>query len=141
MQTLNYFYVDDDINSFILVDEDPIANTTPEEGVTEQYEEATESIVENENVITNVVDRTQELILEEEKEVTLVINESPDSVVVFRETSPIMGLNCDASSEVDNNIKYMWTKDGRFIDTESEHVTFETQNNGEMIPRWFVNIF
>jgi len=42
-------------------------------------------------------------------------------------------MSCDASSEVDNDIKYMWTKNGRFIDTSSSHVTFETKNNGNLI--------
>ena len=121
----------------MLIDEDPVANTTPEEETaTDLYnddETATEAVLDNEQVINNVVDRTQELVLAEEKEVTLVIQESPDSVVVFRETDPILGLNCDASSEVDNDIKYMWTKNGRFIDTDSAHVTFESQQHGRIL--------
>ena len=55
----------------------------------------------------------------------------PDTVVVFRETSPILGLGCEAASEVDSDIRYMWTRNGRFIDTTSAHATFETHNNGE----------
>ena len=69
-------------------------------------------------------------MLEEETEVTLKITEFSDSKVVFRESSPILGLGCEASSEVDGDIKYMWTKDGRFIDTGNSHVTFETRKNG-----------
>ena len=72
-----------------------------------------------------------QLVLEEEKEVTLKITEFSDSKIVFRESSPILGLGCEAASEVDNNIRYMWTKNGRFIDTANNHVTFETSNNGE----------
>ena len=55
----------------------------------------------------------------------------PDTVVVFREGSPILGLGCEAASEVDGDIRYMWTRNGRFIDTASAHATFETHNNGE----------
>ena len=55
----------------------------------------------------------------------------PDTVVVFREASPILGLGCEAASEVDSDIRYMWTRNGRFIDTTSSHATFETHNNGE----------
>ena len=73
----------------------------------------------------------QEIIVEEEKEVSLRITEYSDSVVVFREDSPILGMSCAASSDVDDHIKYMWTKNGRFIDTNGGHVTFETNNNGK----------
>ena len=52
-------------------------------------------------------------------------------MVVFREGSPILGLGCEAASEVDGDIRYMWTRNGRFIDTASAHATFETHNNGE----------
>ena len=52
--------------------------------------------------------------------------------MVFREESPILGMSCAASSDVDDDIKYMWTKNGRFIDTSSSHVTFETKNNGRI---------
>ena len=72
-----------------------------------------------------------QLVLEEEKEVTLKITEFSDSKIVFRESSPILGLGCEAASEVDSNIRYMWTKNGRFIDTANNHLTFETSKNGE----------
>ena len=103
--------------------------TTPDS--IDDEEDATETVI-IEDIADNLVDKTQDIIIEEEKEITLRITDYSDSSVVFRKTSPILGMSCDASSEVDNDIKYMWTKNGRFIDTTSSHITFETNNNGRI---------
>ena len=125
-------------DGFLLLDEDPVANTTPEDDDTAVFEttpdpEEVEAVTEAINIADNLVEDEviPQLVLEEEKEVTLKITEFSDSKIVFRESSPILGLGCEAASEVDNNIRYMWTKNGRFIDTANNHVTFETSNNGE----------
>ena len=116
---------------FLLVDEDPEANTTPEDNITSAPEE--EAVTEAVNFADNLVEDEviPQLILEEVKEVTLKVTEFSDSKIVFRESSPILGLGCEARSEVDSDIRYMWTKNGRFIDTANSHVTFETSKNGE----------
>ena len=121
----------------MLVDEEPVANTTPEDNVTAAFETTpdpeVEAVTEAVNFADNLVEDEviPQLVLEEEKEVTLKVTEFSDSKVVFREFSPILGLGCEARSEVDSDIRYMWTKNGRFIDTANNHVTFETSNNGE----------
>ena len=118
-------------DGFLLVDEDPEANTTPEDNITSAPEE--EAVTEAVNFADNLVEDEviPQLILEEVKEVTLRVTEFSDSKIVFRESSPILGLGCEARSEVDSDIRYMWTKNGRFIDTGNSHVTFETSKNGE----------
>ena len=118
-------------DGFLLVDEDPEANTTPEDNITSAPEE--EAVTEAVNFADNLVEDEviPQLILEEVKEVTLKVTEFSDSKIVFRESSPILGLGCEARSEVDSDIRYMWTKNGRFIDTANSHVTFETSKNGE----------
>ena len=125
-----------DKDSFLLVDDEPEGEdvtipyeTTPDS--IDEEEDATETVIV-EDIADNLVDKAQEIIVEEEKEITLRITDYSDSSVVFRKTSPILGMSCEASSEVDNDIKYMWTKNGRFIDTTSSHVTFETNNNGRI---------
>ena len=125
-----------DRDSFVLVDEDPdeedatIPYETTPDGIDDE-EDVTETVIV-EDIADNLVDKAQAIIVEEEKEITLRITDYSDSSVVFRKTSPILGMSCEASSEVDNDIKYMWTKNGRFIDTTSSHVTFETKNNGKI---------
>ena len=118
-------------DGFLLVDEDPEANTTPEDNITSVPEE--EAVTEAVNFADNLVEDEviPQLILEEVKEVTLKVTEFSDSKIVFRESSPILGLGCEARSEVDSDIRYMWTKNGRFIDTANSHITFETSKNGE----------
>ena len=130
-------------DGFLLLDEDPVANTTPEDDDTAVFEttpdpEEVEAVTEAINIADNLVEDEviPQLVLEEEKEVTLKITEFSDSKIVFRESSPILGLGCEAASEVDNNIRYMWTKNGRFIDTANNHVTFETSNNGENLMKY-----
>ena len=123
----------------MLVEEDPEGITTPSsatlpfETTQDNFEDELETATEiaNPDISSNLVDKTPEIIVAEEKVVTLKITEYSDSVVVFRENSPILGLQCEATSEVDTDVKYMWTKNGRFIDTSSDHVTFETHNNGK----------
>mgnify|MGYP001326886384 CR=1 FL=1 len=118
-------------DGFLMVDEDPEANTTPADNITSAPEE--EAVTEAVNFADNLVEDEviPQLILEEVKEVTLKVTEFSDSKIVFRESSPILGLGCEARSEVDSDIRYMWTKNGRFIDTANSHVTFETSKNGE----------
>ena len=124
-------------DGFLLLDEDPVANTTPEEDGPAGFETTPdpeeEAVTEAVNFADNLVEDEviPQLVLEEEKEVTLKITEFSDSTIVFRESSPILGLGCEARSEVDSDIKYMWTKNGRFIDTANNHVTFETSKNGK----------
>ena len=124
-------------DGFLLLDEEPVANTTPEDNVTAAFETTpdpeVEAVTEAVNFADNLVEDEviPQLVLEEEKEVTLKVTEFSDSKVVFREFSPILGLGCEARSEVDSDIRYMWTKNGRFIDTANSHVTLETSNNGE----------
>lgn len=129
-----------DQDGFLTLDEDPVANTTPEDEDTAIFEttpdpEEVEAVTEAVNLADNLVEDEviPQLVLEEEKEVTLKITEFSDSKIVFRESSPILGLGCEAASEVDSNIRYMWTKNGRFIDTANSHVTFETSKNGNLI--------
>lgn len=57
----------------------------------------------------------------------------PDTTAVFKGNGSPLGLACDATSEVDSTIEYQWTKDGRFIDKTSSHVTFESRRNGNII--------
>ena len=124
-------------DGFLLLDEEPVANTTPEDNVTAAFETTpdpeVEAVTEAVNFADNLVEDEviPQLVLEEEKEVTLKVTEFSDSKVVFREFSPILGLGCEARSEVDSDIRYMWTKNGRFIDTANSHITLETSNNGE----------
>ena len=71
------------------------------------------------------------VVIKEEKKISLEISSYPDSSVVFRRSSGPLGLSCDAKSEVDQDIKFMWTKNGRFLDSSSGRVTFESQTNGK----------
>ena len=40
-------------------------------------------------------------------------------------------MSCDANSEIDNKVTFSWTKNGKFIDTTTGHVSFESLNNGK----------
>ena len=71
------------------------------------------------------------MVIKERKKISLEVTSYPDSSVVFRRSSGPLGLVCDAKSEVDQDINFMWTKNGRFLDRSSGHVTFESQTNGK----------
>ena len=71
------------------------------------------------------------VIIEERRKLSLRITVDSDTTAVFQSNGSPLGLECDAASEVDNNIVFQWTKDGRFLDTTSSHVTAETRRNGK----------
>ena len=90
-----------------------------------------EDVTELNDIIVDPVENTiTDLKLKEEKMVTLEITDYPEQSISFRSSSGPLGLNCDAHSLVDNDIKFMWTKNGRFISTTAGHVIFEYQTNG-----------
>ena len=67
----------------------------------------------------------------EKQNISLHITEDSDTVAEFLDNRSPLGLVCNAASQVDDDIVYQWTKEGRFIDTTSGHVTLETQNSGK----------
>ena len=105
-------------------DRAPASLDTPDEDVTELNDIIVDPI---ENTIT---DLKPSYVVREEKIPTLEITDYPEQSISFRSSSGPLGLNCDAHSVVDNDIKFMWTKNGRFIDTTAGHVIFEYQTNG-----------
>ena len=70
------------------------------------------------------------VIIEEGKHLSLRMTVEPDTTAVFKGNGSPLGLVCDAASDVDNDIQFQWTKNGRFIDTRSSHVIAETMKNG-----------
>ena len=105
-------------------DRPPALLDTSEENVTELNDIIVDPV---ENTIT---DLKPSYVVKEEKILTLKITDYPEQSISFRSNSGPLGLNCDAHSMVDNDIKFMWTKNGRFIDTTAGHVIFEYQTNG-----------
>ena len=105
-------------------DRTPASLDTTEEDVTELNDIIVDPL---ENTIT---DLKPSYVVKEEKILTLEITDYPEQSISFRSSSGPLGLNCDAHSMVDNDIKFMWTKNGRFIDTAAGHVIFEYQTNG-----------
>ena len=105
----------------------PASLDTSEEDVTELNDIIVDPV---ENTIT---DLKPSYVVKEEKILTLEITDYPEQSISFRSNSGPLGLNCDAHSMVDNDIKFMWTKNGRFIDTTAGHVIFEYQTNGRTL--------
>ena len=107
------------------------ANTTPANSDQEDATAINDNIID---IIDNVViDVKPSVVIKEKKVVSLRFTSYPDSSVVFRRASGPLGLNCDAESPVDGDIKFMWTKNGRFIDTNSNDVSFESNTNGMQV--------
>jgi hypothetical protein len=118
-------------------------STTPtilRDTVTEpkQFEEENNSEGDPINVLTEIIDNiindrkpSVPIIIEERKNISLKITVDSDTTAEFKGKGAPLGLVCDAASEVDNDIKFQWTKNGRFIDTTSSHVTLETMTNGK----------
>ena len=97
-----------------------------------------EDVTELNDIIVDPLDNTitdlkPSYVVKEEKILTLEITDYPEQSISFRSNSGPLGLNCDAHSMVDNDIKFMWTKNGRFIDTTAGHVIFEYQTNGRTL--------
>ena len=105
-------------------DRTPGSLDSQEEDVTELNDIVVDPV---ENTIT---DLKPSYVVKEEKIPTLEITDYPEQSISFRSNSGPLGLNCDAHSLVDSDIKFMWTKNGRFIDTTTGHVIFEYQTNG-----------
>ena len=111
--------VDTDVNNII---NGTPANTTP--------------IKEEDNTVIIdkiVVDVKPSIVIKKKNKISLEITSTQDSSLVFRRSSGPLGLTCDARSAVDDDIKFMWTKNRRFVDTSSGHVSFESQTNGNIM--------
>jgi len=93
-------------------------------------EEMEEEVEEEEE--DNLIRDIQPVVVEEVKEIQLRITIQPGDSAVFKRGT-VLGLQCDAYSEVDNSIEFSWTRDGRFIDTSTGHVTYESSSNGNII--------
>ena len=137
----NYIYYFNSFNEFKLVEEfimldDDLADvsdgtdgSTPTDRAPASLD--TEDVTEINNINENTItDLKPSYVVKEEKILTLEITDYPEQSISFRSSSGPLGLNCDAHSVVDNDIKFMWTKNGRFIDTTAGHVIFEYQTNG-----------
>merc|ERR1719264_773941 len=82
-----------------------------------------------ENIIRDIINP---VIIEEVKPIQLRITIQPGDTAVFKRGT-VLGMSCDAYSEVDNEVEFSWTKNGRFIDTTTGHVNFESRENGNII--------
>jgi len=82
-----------------------------------------------ENIIRDIINP---VIIEEVKPIQLRITIQPGDTAVFKRGT-VLGMSCDAYSEVDNEVEFSWTKNGRFIDTTTGHVNFESRDNGNII--------
>jgi len=98
---------------------DTLPNTTP----------VSTSAQPQENIIRDIINP---VIIEEVKPIQLRITIQPGDTAVFRRGT-VLGMSCDAYSEVDNEVEFSWTKNGRFIDTTTGHVHFESKDNGNII--------
>jgi hypothetical protein len=86
------------------------------------------------NIIDNIIEDIKPpapVVIEQRRKLSLSLTVEPDTTAVFKRNGSPLGLECDAASEVDNNIVFQWTKDGRFIATTSRHVRAETRSNGK----------
>ena len=109
--------------------------STPTDRTPGSLDSQEEDVTELNDIIVDPVENTitdlkPSYVVKEEKILTLEITDYPEQSISFRSNSGPLGLNCDAHSLVDSDIKFMWTKNGRFIDTTTGHVIFEYQTNG-----------
>jgi len=113
---------------------------TPTSAFLQQHETMGESLLETlneretdilQNTITDI--RHKPAVLEDNLEpIDLKIVTQPGNTVVFRQ-GIVLGLSCSAFSKADQNIEYSWTKNGKFIDTESNRIFRESTLNGNLI--------
>ena len=138
-----YIYYYNSFNEFKLAEEfmmldDDLADvsdgtdgSTPTDRAPASLDTEDEDVTEINNINENTItDLKPSYVVKEEQILTLEITDYPEQSISFRSSSGPLGLNCDAKSLVDNDIKFMWTKNGRFIDTSAGHVIFEYQTNG-----------
>ena len=104
--------------------------STPTDRTPESLDTQEEDVTELNPAENTITDLKPSYVVKEEKVLTLEITDYPEQSISFRSNSGPLGLNCDAHSLVDNDIKFMWTKNGRFIDTTAGHIIFEYQTNG-----------
>jgi len=115
----------------IAKDRTPKAKTEDIENILAIIDElpATSPEVTKENVIRDIV---RPVVVEEVKQIKLRITIQPGDSAVFMKGT-VLGMSCDAYSEIDNKVEFSWTKNGRFIDTTTGHVFYESQKNGNII--------
>ncbi|XP_023339017.1 uncharacterized protein LOC111709544 [Eurytemora carolleeae] len=136
------------INQIADMEADQIIEEPVEEAIAETIEEAIsagldETSIQN-AIETSMNDIVEEIVKEEilEKtevfkpspklEPTLKIQNQPQETEVFTPGS-VFGLQCEATSQVDLNIKYSWTKNGRFIDIQTDRIFLESDKKGNLI--------
>lgn len=131
-----------------MLDDDLADGTDGSDGSTDRIPESLDTQEEDVTVLNDVIvdlneniiaDLEPSYVVKEEKILTLEITDYPEQSISFRSSSGPLGLNCDAHSLVDNDIKFMWTKNGRFIDTTAGHVIFEYQTNGRPLKHLFMD--
>ena len=136
------------VEEFIMLDDDLADGTDGSDGSTDRIPESLDTQEEDVTVLNDVIvdlneniiaDLEPSYVVKEEKILTLEITDYPEQSISFRSSSGPLGLNCDAHSLVDNDIKFMWTKNGRFIDTTAGHVIFEYQTNGRPLKHLFMD--
>lgn len=102
------------------------STTDNEINTTEENEDRTEiSMIESTSVKQSVVRTTK-------PPMTLHIQNQSQRKVIFKRGN-VLGLQCEATSKVDIDIKYSWTKNGRFMDVSGPRIFLESAKRGNVV--------